>query len=66
MLREFVEQYKPILVVTGHIHESKGVDKIGETTVLNPGALLEGSYSVVTLTKDGHQWKVDSVELKSI
>lgn len=66
MLREFVEQYKPILVVTGHIHESKGVDKIGETTVLNPGALLEGSYSVVTLTKDGDQWKVDSVELKSI
>ena len=37
-VREAIEKYQPLLVLTGHIHESKGVMKIGRTTVVNPGS----------------------------
>ncbi len=34
-LRDLIEKYKPMLVLCGHIHEAAGVDKIGNTTVVN-------------------------------
>lgn len=37
-VREAIEKYQPLLVLTGHIHESRGVMKIGRTTVANPGS----------------------------
>lgn len=65
-LREYIEKYEPLLVVTGHIHESIGVCNVGNTTVVNPGALMEGKYAVVEAVKDGEAWKIKSCELKSI
>jgi Icc-related predicted phosphoesterase len=40
--RAFIERHQPPLVLTGHIHESPRVssayrDRIGRTTVVNPG-----------------------------
>ena len=35
------EKYQPILSVHGHIHESKGVMRLGRTLTMNPGS----SYS---------------------
>ena len=35
--RKFVERYQPLLCVGGHVHEGKGKDKIGKTTLINPG-----------------------------
>ena len=47
-LREIIDEYKPRLVLCGHIHEDPGVTKIGKTTVVNcsmgkrgEGALIE-------------------------
>jgi Icc-related predicted phosphoesterase len=37
-IRKAIETYQPLLVLTGHIHESRGVVKIGRTTVVNPGS----------------------------
>ncbi|MCR5699368.1 MAG: metallophosphoesterase family protein [Treponemataceae bacterium] len=65
-LKEWIENVKPILVVTGHIHESRGVDKIGETVVVNPGALCEGNYAVAEISRDGDIWKVANTELKAL
>jgi Icc-related predicted phosphoesterase len=37
-VRRVVEKYQPLLLLTGHIHESRGLVKVGRTTVINPGS----------------------------
>jgi Icc-related predicted phosphoesterase len=37
-VRESIEKYQPLLGLHGHIHESKGVDRIGRTLCINPGS----------------------------
>lgn len=66
LLRKFIEEAKPLAVVTGHIHESAGIDKIGETTVINPGSLAEGKYGILEITKEGDSWHVVKCELCSV
>jgi Icc-related predicted phosphoesterase len=46
-VRTFIESARPDLAVVGHIHEGRGIDRVGETTVVNPGALRDGGYAVV-------------------
>jgi Icc-related predicted phosphoesterase len=58
-VREYVEREKPALVLSGHVHQSRAVDNIGGTTVVNAGPLMEGKFAEVHL--DG----VVSVELKA-
>ena len=66
LFTQFIEQYKPLAVVTGHIHESAGICKVGTTTVINPGALLEEKYAWLEVAKENGGWKVVSAELKSL
>lgn len=58
-VRRYVERHKPKLVLSGHVHEAKGLDKIGGTIVANPGPLMWGNYTVL---EDGARLRV---ELKS-
>jgi uncharacterized protein len=37
-VRKIVEKYQPLMLLTGHIHESRGLVKVGRTTVINPGS----------------------------
>jgi len=37
-VREVIEKYQPLLGLHGHIHESRGIERIGKTTVINPGS----------------------------
>lgn len=37
-VRKIIEETQPILGLHGHIHESRGFDKIGKTIILNPGS----------------------------
>jgi len=37
-VRESIETYQPLLGLHGHIHESRGVCRIGRTLCLNPGS----------------------------
>ncbi len=41
-LRSLIEDYKPDFVICGHVHEARGVEKLGKTTVVNTGALADG------------------------
>jgi len=52
-VRAFIEEHQPEVCITGHIHESAGVDRIGRTTVVNAGALRDGGYVVVTSGPEG-------------
>jgi Icc-related predicted phosphoesterase len=48
-IRDFIWKYQPGLVLCGHIHESSGMIKIGETICINPGQLKEFAYSLFEL-----------------
>ena len=64
---DFIQEHQPLAVVCGHIHEGTGIDKIGETVVINPGSLGEkGTYVWLEVEKDGDGWKVLGTELKSL
>ncbi|HEV3103016.1 MAG TPA: metallophosphoesterase, partial [Candidatus Dormibacteraeota bacterium] len=55
-VRNAIKQYRPVVGLHGHIHESKGAQKIGETMCFNPGSdysadLLRGL--IVDVGEDG-------------
>jgi Icc-related predicted phosphoesterase len=37
-VRAAIERYQPLVALHGHVHESRGVNKIGRTTCINPGS----------------------------
>jgi uncharacterized protein len=37
-VRAFIERHQPLLSLHGHIHESRGAVRIGETLAINPGS----------------------------
>jgi hypothetical protein len=45
--RRFIEEVKPDVCISGHIHESAGVDSIGPTRIFNAGPFKGGGYIVV-------------------
>lgn len=49
-VRRFIEQYQPLLCLTGHIHEATGMDRIGRTVVANPGPVSRGGYVRAEIT----------------
>jgi len=55
-LRKIIEEYKPSINICGHIHESRGIDKIGDTYIVNPGEMSEG-YAYVIKISDKNQEK---------
>jgi len=48
-VRAFIEETQPTVCLCGHIHEAKGIDRIGETLVVNPGPLSLG-YGLLDLS----------------
>ena len=49
-VREFVEKSQPELLICGHIHEAKGVDRVGETLIVNPGPARHRNCVMIDLT----------------
>lgn len=45
---DLINEYQPFVSLHGHVHESAGVEKIGNTTAINPGSLFQlGEPSIV-------------------
>ena len=44
---KIVKEFRPILVLSGHIHEDYGIKHIDGTTFVNPGPAKDGMYAVV-------------------
>lgn len=63
LFTDYILKNQPLAVICGHIHEGIGIEKIGETLVINPGSLGEGYYAWLEIEKDGDNWKVINSEL---
>ncbi|MCP4760918.1 MAG: metallophosphoesterase, partial [archaeon] len=48
-VREAIEKYNPDLCVCGHVHESSGIETIGKTICVNPGATRFGNASIIEI-----------------
>jgi Icc-related predicted phosphoesterase len=48
-VRTFVEEKQPDVLVCGHIHESRGLDSLGKTRLVNCGAAGRGFYASIEL-----------------
>jgi len=51
-VRDLIEEKDFNLVLTGHIHESDGVDEIEGTKVVNPGAVADGKYGIAEIGEE--------------
>lgn len=57
-VREAIEDVQPLLSLHGHIHESKGAEKVGKTLCLNPGSeYSEGILHGALVNLDGNKVK---------
>ncbi len=48
-VREFIDRRQPALVVCGHIHEARGIERLGDTQIVNCGPAYRGSYALAEL-----------------
>jgi Icc-related predicted phosphoesterase len=54
-----INEFSPLLVISGHIHEARGVEQEGETTYVNPGPASQGYSAIIDL--DGEEVKVELI-----
>jgi len=52
IVRKFIETHHPHVCISGHIHEARGEDWIGDTHVLNAGPFGDGWYIEVDIDND--------------
>ncbi|MDR4505899.1 MAG: metallophosphoesterase [Candidatus Scalindua sp.] len=43
-VRDFILRHKPDISLSGHIHEARGTDKLGNTLLFNAGMFRDGGY----------------------
>ncbi|MBU2645234.1 metallophosphoesterase family protein [bacterium] len=60
-VRQFVEQYQPLVCFTGHIHEGAGIDAIGETQIVNPGPFFRGHYATACINGQLEQLAIETI-----
>lgn len=51
-VRDFLLDAQPDVCLCGHIHESRALDRLGRTVLVNPGAFATGGYAVLRLAGD--------------
>ncbi len=61
-IRQFVEEKRPRIVFCGHVHESRGIDQIDDTLIVNPGAAREGAYALADFNEKEDSITVNLLE----
>ncbi|MBD3192424.1 MAG: hypothetical protein GF308_17425 [Candidatus Heimdallarchaeota archaeon] len=49
IIRTFIEEKRPILVLCGHIHEAQSISQINGITCINPGPAAHGNATIIDL-----------------
>jgi len=58
-VKDAIDRYQPMLGVHGHIHESRGIKKMGRTLAINPGSVYgDGVLQGAVLELDAKKGKV--------
>ncbi len=52
-VRKFITEKRPALLLCGHIHEAKGVEKIKNTTCINVGPAQSGDAAIIEIDSMG-------------
>lgn len=52
-LLPIIDENKPRLVLSGHVHEDKGIIEEDKTVYLNPGPANNDNFALVEISKDG-------------
>ena len=60
-VRRFIENHQPNVAVSAHIHESRGVDEIGKTKIINSGRFPEGYVGLIDINDSRITTKVSSL-----
>lgn len=48
-VKKIVDEFHPILALSGHVHEAIGIKTLNGTTFVNPGPAKDGYYAVVDI-----------------
>ncbi len=48
-VRSFIEKVKPKVVISGHVHEARCIDVLGDTLIVNPGPAMNGFYAIISM-----------------
>jgi Icc-related predicted phosphoesterase len=51
-VRSIINRYKPTLAISGHIHEAKGIDKLNQTILVNPGPAYDQNAAIITVEQE--------------
>jgi len=57
----WIQEHQPLLVLSGHIHESYGHKMSGPTHIINPGAFKEGRYALVDVDPVKHEVSAEMI-----
>jgi Icc-related predicted phosphoesterase len=51
-IRKAVLKWKPAAICCGHIHEGRGIERLGETLVVNPGSIFFRLAAILDIRQD--------------
>ena len=62
-VRAFIEQTRPLICFSGHIHQAQGIDQLGETMLINPGPLWDSHAYAYAELDEG---RIQTLEIRQI
>lgn len=63
-IRKFIEKAQPKLAISAHIHESRGTDRLGNTTLFYPGPFYAGLYGIIEVKNDTVKCEIKKIALE--
>ena len=60
-VRDFIESKRPLAAICAHIHESRGVDELGGTKIINSGRFSEGHLGLIDINDSRATAKVTNL-----